>query len=120
MLRMPYTLDEAQTLCEKLQHLVGCDFDIHSSTYGKIECIAVSPFDSNNKKIFLLNYLLCDDAVKALKEDYKGLLFDVAVIARSVSDRMDVVQEDISTWIRKNNFVINDIPQFSGTGGSQF
>jgi hypothetical protein len=110
MLRMPYSLDQAQSLCEKLQHLVGRSFDLHSSQYGKIECVAVSPFDNNSKKTFLLNYLLCDNAEKALKEDYKGLLFDVVVIARAADDPMELIQEDVASWIKKNNFIVADAP----------
>lgn len=103
MQHLPYTFDEAKCLCEKLQHLVGHTFDPSDPVYGNVEAIAVSPFDQPNKKKFLLYYMLCNDLEKSLNEEYKGLLYDVIVIARSNEDFGELVQYDIETWLGKNN-----------------
>jgi len=113
MLRIPYTFDQAKSLCDKLQSFVGYCFDLHSPEVCNIECIAVSPFDCANKKIFLLNYLLTEDAEKSLKEDYKGLLYDVIIITRSVHNNLELVHEDVVTWMRKHNLTLADIPSVS-------
>jgi hypothetical protein len=110
MLKMPYTFYQAQELCEKLQYLVGQAFDVSTDYYSAVECVAISPFDNLSKKSFLLNYLLCTDAEKSLWDDYKGPFFDVVVIARVAENALDLIQEDIATWIKRNNFNIAEIP----------
>lgn len=109
MQHLPYTLSEAESLCEKLQHLVGYTFDPSNSSIGNVEAIAVSPFDQPNKKKFLLYYMLCCDLKKSLHEEYKGLLYDVIVIARSLDDANELVQYDIETWLGKNKLDMGEV-----------
>ncbi len=108
MKHIPFALNDAKQLCGDLQNLVGGTFDPALPEIGEIECVAVAPFDLQNKKQFLLHYLLCDDAVKAL-EEYHGLLYDVIVIARSTQVHTDLVQYDIFTWLEKNNLTIGEV-----------
>ena len=109
MKHTPFALNEAKLLCSYLQHIIGLKFDPSIPEMGEIECVAVAPFDLNNKKQFLLYYLLCDDAHKALEEEYHGLLYDVVVIARSTEIHTDLMQYDIFTWLEKNNLKLVDV-----------
>jgi hypothetical protein len=56
----------------------------------------------------------------ALREDYRGFLFDVCVIARAVADPNDIKHCDIDTWLLKNNQQPDDllkIPALSSRPG---
>src|SRR6185503_7774299 len=90
---------EAQRICQEFQSLKGQPFDSESDT--GINGVLVSPFGEESKKRFFLYYLLFDDAEMALHHDYKGLLFDVMVIA-SAKDNYELLQQDIYTWLAKN------------------
>ena len=96
----PYTLPEAEKLCTEYQYLVGKPFSKASDAV--ITCVAIAPFDQNSKNRFTIFYLLFDDAETALSHEYKGLLYDVIVIASSPQDRNDLHQEDICTWTNAN------------------
>lgn len=108
MKHVPFALNDAKQLCSDLQNIKGATFDPAMPDIGEIECIAVAPFDIQNKKQFLLHYLLCDDAQKALNE-YSGLLYDVIVIARSKEIFTDLLQYDIYTWLEKNQLTLADV-----------
>jgi hypothetical protein len=108
MKHIPFALNDAKQLCSDLQNLKGGTFDPAMPEIGEIECVAVAPFDLQNKKQFLLHYLLCDDAVKAL-EEYHGLLYDVIVIGRCTKVVTDLVQYDIYTWLEKNHLTLADV-----------
>ncbi|HXS36907.1 MAG TPA: hypothetical protein VN721_09410 [Flavipsychrobacter sp.] len=109
MQRAPYTLEQATALCRNLQRIVGYAFDKNLPSISNIECVAVSPYDQTNRKMFMLYYLLSGNPLKALKEDYKGVQYDIIVIAHSVNDENDLVHYDINTWLTKNNLSISDI-----------
>jgi len=102
----PYTLPEAEKLCTQYQYLVGKPFGKDSD--ATISCVAIAPFDQNSKNRFTIFYLLFDDAETALQHEYKGLLYDVIVIASSPQDRNELHQDDIHTWVSKN---INSVSQ---------
>ena len=105
----PYTLPEAEKLCTQYQNLVGKPFGKEGDAV--ISCVAIAPFDQNSKNRFTIFYLLFDDAETALQHEYKGLLYDVVVIANSPQDRNELHQEDIHTWVTKN---INTVDQKAG------
>ena len=100
----PYTLPEAEKLCTEYQFLVGKRFNKDSD--ATITCVAIAPFDQYSKNRFTIFYLLFDDAETALSHEYKGLLYDVIVIASSPQDRNDLHQEDIHTWTNANSEII--------------
>ena len=100
MKNAPYTLPEAEKLCTQFQYLVGKPFGDDSDAI--ISCVAIAPFDQNSKNRFTIFYLLFDDAETALQHEYKGLLYDVIVIASSPQDRNELHQDDIHTWVSKN------------------
>ncbi len=100
MKKPPYSLEEAELLCKEYQHLVGQPFSGDSKLM--IECVTVTPFDEGNKKRFLIFYFLFNNAESALSQEYKGLLFDIIVIARSMEDEHELLQEDLYTWVHEN------------------
>jgi tryptophanase len=101
----PYNLSEAEKLCTQYQYLVGKPFGRDSNAI--ISCVAIAPFDQNSKNRFTIFYLLFDDAETALQHEYKGLLYDVIVIASSPTDKNDLHQDDIYTWVSKNMNSVN-------------
>lgn len=101
MKRAPYSLPEAEKLCMDYQFLVGRSFT--SDSNAVIECVTISPFDEISRKRFLIYYFLFNNAESALSHEYKGLLYDIIVIARSVEDAHELLQEDLYTWIGEND-----------------
>jgi hypothetical protein len=99
MNKPPYSLKEAENLRKEFQYLAGKPFNKECS--ASIDCIAIAPFDEISKKRFLVYYLLFDDAEMALNHEYKGLLYDVLVLAGS-KDHHELLQEDIHKWLAKN------------------
>ena len=100
MKKAPYSLPEAEKLCQEYQFLVGQSFA--SDSNAVIECVTITPFDEISKKRFLIYYFLFNNAQSALAHEYKGLLYDIIVIARSVEDEHELLQEDLYTWTDEN------------------
>lgn len=100
MNQAPYSLKEAQQICADYTYLVGQPFGTDSDAI--IEKVTVTPFDEASKKRFLIFYFLLGNAESALTQEYKGLLFDILVIARSTSDQHDLQQEELATWLATN------------------
>jgi hypothetical protein len=101
MKKAPYSLVEAKQICSDYQYLTGHSFEKNGDI--SINCIAISPFDQINKERFIMYYLLLNNAELALSMDFKGLLFDVMVIAGS-QEEPQFRHEDIYTWLSKNKF----------------
>jgi hypothetical protein len=101
MEKAPYSFSEAQKLCKEYQYLAGQPFGEGNNTL--INNIVITPFDQINKKRFIMYYLLFNDAEMALSHEYKGLLFDIMVIAHADNNH-DVFHEDIHPWLSKNKF----------------
>ena len=100
----PYTLPEAEKICTEFQYLVGKPFSPDSGAL--ISCVAIAPFDQNSKNRFTIFYLLFDDAETALSHEYKGLLYDVVVIASAPGDRNDLKQDSVANWITANKDLV--------------
>ena len=101
MERVPYSLPDAEKLCTEYQFLVGKPFAPGSNSI--IECVTISPFDEISRKRFLIYYFLFNNPQSALAHEYKGFLYDILVIARSLQDEHELLQEDLSSWLKENN-----------------
>lgn len=101
MIKAPYSLSQATMISKDHQHLLGERF----STSGdlRIECVTITPFDEINKERFLILYFLLNNAERALANEYDGANYNVLVIGRSVSDPHELQQEDLQTWLIRNN-----------------
>lgn len=102
----PYSLQEARELCEQYQYLAGQPFS--ASSNAVIENVIICPFDEASRKRFLIYYFLFNNPEKALSQEYKGLLYDVLVIGRSVLDEHELQQDDLATWLAENKGVANN------------
>lgn len=100
MKKAPYSLEEAQRLCTEYQYLVGQPFEKGQSFV--IECVTVVPFDELSRERFLIFYFLFNNAESALAHEYKGLLFNALVIARSTTDEHELRQEELVMWLAEN------------------
>ena len=97
-MKIPYSYADAERLAKEYQHLTGSPF---GSSDAVIESVSIVPFDHASRQRFFLYYLLFDgDAVAALTQEYKGLLYDIEVIAKSNED--ELLHEDLFTWIKSN------------------
>ena len=105
MKKSPYSLQEAQKLCAEYQYLNGQNFAPGSNAV--IECITICPFDEASRQRFLIYYFLFNSPDSALSHEYNGLLYDVLVIARSVTDEHELLQEELHTWLAENKKVLN-------------
>ena len=95
----PYSLSEAKKICSEFQWLLGQKFSADNETL--IDSVVIAPFDEINQKRFVIYYMLFEDAQMALAHEYKGLLFDVLVMA-GLSEEGDMLFEDISMWLSHN------------------
>lgn len=96
MKKPPYSHKEAAQLCADFQHLVGERYN--DTEDAMIECVAIVPFDENNKKKFIVYYHLLNDATIALNHEYKGLLFDVMVLA-TYPQKCDLLYKELDAWL---------------------
>ncbi|MCD6011193.1 MAG: hypothetical protein K0Q79_1055 [Flavipsychrobacter sp.] len=104
----PYSLQEARELAEEYQYLIKQPF-AHDSN-AVVENVIICPFDEASRKRFLIFYFLFNNAEKALAQEYKGLLFDVLVIGRSMLDEHELQQEDLYSWLKENKGLYKTIP----------
>ena len=98
-MNFPYSLQKAEQICREYQHLKGQRFG--SENGACIDCVAVAPFDQENKNRFIIYYLLFDDPHIALRQDYQGLLFDIIVIA-GTKEGDEMLHESLDVWLAKN------------------
>jgi hypothetical protein len=103
MKNAPYSLTEAEKHSLEYKHLTGQPFKPDTDT--TIECVTVAPFDEISKNRFILYYLLFDNPQIALNHDYKGLLFDVLVLASSPNKR-ELEHESLATWLANNSALV--------------
>lgn len=115
MPRTPLTLLQAEKLSQDFQHLKGQVFSNEYALAATIESVAIAPYDDINKYIFVLAYREHNDPEEALKL-YKGPLFDVLILGRLVSDRVQVVYRDLASYLLENNIPFD--MQVYGYGGS--
>lgn len=108
-MKIPYSIQEAEKLCNDFQYLIGTQL---AGTNATITDVVITPFDENNKYRFFLYYVLLDNNSKeALNQDYKGLLFDVVIIAKTPNE--DTIHQDLYTWLG-NNMILEDYPFSTG------
>ena len=101
----PYSLLEAERISTQFQSLAGRPYNQEHGV--KIECIAIAPFDQMSREKFIAYYLLFNDHKKALEHEYRGLLYNVLVIAAS-DDKYEIFHEDIHSWHAKNSELIEN------------
>ncbi|RYE19739.1 MAG: hypothetical protein EOP51_19270 [Sphingobacteriales bacterium] len=81
-----YTQARAKARRDEYKHLIGTDFHETQPEWGKIQDIAVVPFEQLNRYIFAWFYSHYKDAVRALNF-YKAPHFDLLVIALSADGK---------------------------------
>lgn len=96
-MKIPYSYSDALEMCSKFQYLKGLSF---GNGPHIIDAIVVTPYDTNFKQRFFLYYLLFDSNCEEALQDYKGLLFDVCVVARDMQE--ELAHESLSTWLSWN------------------
>jgi hypothetical protein len=112
MERSPLTLQQAQELRDQFNYLVGKPINANSPGGYVITCVAVVPYDEVYKYIFVMDYRECNDVENAISF-YEHRLFDVEVISRVVSDKVQIFHKDLRTWLREQNTGIPDISDLS-------
>jgi hypothetical protein len=108
MERGPLTLQQAQQLREHFIHLVGKPLNSDPGDGLIVNCVAVVPYDEVNKYIFILDYRECDNLESAIAF-YESWLFDVEVISRVVSDKVQIFHKDLRTYLKERNIPLPDI-----------
>jgi hypothetical protein len=92
------TRTEAEEICDRYQYLIGLPFG--KNQRNVIECVAVTPYEDPQLYIFLLNYRECRNAEQALRL-YTGNTFEVMVITTLVSDKVQVFQKDLRSYLQE-------------------
>ncbi|RYD57671.1 MAG: hypothetical protein EOP56_07805 [Sphingobacteriales bacterium] len=88
----------AEEIAGSFQHLVGGSYG--NTQQSKIECVTIAPCDPVYKYIFLTEYKDCNDASQALAL-YPGNSFEVILIARIISDKIELLHKDIYTYLNE-------------------
>lgn len=113
-MNLPFSLQEAQSLCIEYQYLLGAPFD---RTNAKIQAVIVTPFDSGFKQRFFAYYLLFDNDAALALEEYKGSLYDVVIMAETEAGY--AVNETLSAWAAKNSILIGVAGNMVGQSSAQ-
>ena len=92
----PYTLAEAQKICQEFQHLVGSLF--RNKELALIDKVIVAPHGTAEKSRFLMLYLTLGDARMALHADYKGSKYTVLLISGSL-EANGLEHEELHRWL---------------------
>ncbi|RYE24751.1 MAG: hypothetical protein EOP51_06365 [Sphingobacteriales bacterium] len=100
-----FTLLQARLVCKQYQHLAGKILLQEPTDFSRIECVAICPFDADEKRTFAYNYLNCGDPHNAL-EFYKGQHYDILLLARSVSDQSMMVFEELYSYLQHNSIAV--------------
>ena len=100
-----FTLLQARLVCKQYQHLAGKILLQEPTDFSRIECVAIAPYDTDDKRTFAYNYLNSGDPHAAL-EFYKGQHYDVLLLARSVSDESMVVFEELHSYLLHNSCAV--------------
>jgi hypothetical protein len=88
----------AEEIAKSFQHLVGRPFG--NAEQSTIECITIAPFDPVYRYIFLTEYKDCNDVSQALAM-YPDDKFEVILIARVISDKIEILHKDIRTYMNE-------------------
>jgi hypothetical protein len=115
MKQAPYSLEEAEILCQEFQSLIGSPFE--SGDKAIIKNVVVSPYSNNSRKRFLMCYLLFDDARKALEYEFDGIRYDVLILAGTPGEE-DLRHEALDIWINKNMYALCG-PMIFSAGAAQ-
>lgn len=92
----PYSLAEAQKVCQEFQHLVGAAF--RKKDVSLIDKVIVAPYEAAEKSRFLMLYLTLGDAQLALHGDYKGAQYTVLLLSGSV-EANGLEHEELHRWL---------------------
>jgi hypothetical protein len=92
------TRGHAEEIAKSFQHLVGRPFG--NAEQSAIECVTIAPFDPVYRYIFLTEYKDCSDVSQALAM-YPEDRFEVILIARVISDKIEILQKDIRTYMNE-------------------
>lgn len=90
------TLNEAITICNEYQHIVGRPFCGEYREFGTIEAVVVSPFSKLDKWVFAKYYQKFNNAAQALGT-YTGNDYDVMLIGRDKHN--NVICRDLSAHL---------------------
>lgn len=84
------------------QHLVGLPFDGKALGMGRIECVAVAPYDEAKKWLFAQYCREYEDAVKALRF-YSGSEYDVVLLSRPMLRKRKILFRDLRGYLAEFN-----------------
>ena len=91
----PYSLEQAKHLQSRYKGCIGAAFE--ESRTVLIDDIAVVPFEQASRQRFLLYYMVVGKkAQEQILQEYKGLLFDVLIIARN--ERGELIYRDLCSY----------------------
>ena len=94
----PFTLDEANEICEDFVDLNDSEFvTMASPTIYLVEDVVVCPFNDKDKQQFIDNYLADKNGARAL-EFYTGEDYDVILFIFDVDNEADLLHMSIRTY----------------------
>jgi hypothetical protein len=102
MTKSPLSLSQARLVCKEFRYLTGRPYHNELPDILKIDCVSVAPYDEVNKHIFITEYKDCSDPDQALKL-YEGKLFDVVVISKIVSDKVEYKYQTLHDYLTKSD-----------------
>ncbi len=105
----PFTLQQATNITKDFKYLVGQPFKGDPDV--TIQNILISPFDEENKGVFVQNYRKFGSRPDEL-DGYVGHFYDVLVLARGDAADNKIEYEHIRAYARENghSYVFPEYP----------
>jgi hypothetical protein len=92
----PYSLEQAKYLQNLYKGFIGAEFEENRNVL--VEEIAIVPFEQVSRQRFILYYMVVGKQAQAqVLQEYKGLLFDILLIARN--ERGELIHKDLCSYL---------------------
>ncbi len=98
MMHKPLSKSEASEIAEDFEDLMDTDFTVNKSLSYLIDNVLISPYNMDDKKLFVSNFHYSKDKEAALSF-YNGDQYDVIILAYDVDDESSYIYIDIRTFV---------------------
>jgi hypothetical protein len=106
MMHTPLSKNQASEIAEDFEDLIDTDFTVNKSLSYFIDNVLISPYNMDDKKLFVSNFHFSKDKDAALSF-YSGSEYDVILLAYDVDDESSYIYIDIRTFVEQRGINYN-------------
>ncbi len=118
MNRTALTLEQAHAISLDYQYIIGSVYDKSQLGKGRIECIAIAPYDEAKQWQFAQYYREFRDPQKSI-QFYKGDQYDVLVLSIPLLRKRGIHFLDLRSYVAENDIPFNIHRYPNGKTGNQ-